>query len=34
VSQYRNLFEACSVPEQTQKLIMGGTLAKILRLAS
>ena len=34
VRQYRNLFEACGVPERTQKLIMGGTLAKILRLAS
>ncbi|HXW89413.1 MAG TPA: amidohydrolase family protein [Terriglobales bacterium] len=34
VSQYRNLFAACGVPEQTQKLIMGGTLARILRLAS
>jgi uncharacterized protein len=33
VRQYRDLFEACGVPEQTQKLIMGGTLAKILRLA-
>ena len=34
VSQYRNLFEACGIPEQTQRLIMGGTLAKILRLPS
>jgi len=34
VSQYRSLFAACGVPEQTQKLIMGGTLAKILRLTS
>jgi uncharacterized protein len=32
--QYRELFEACGVPERTQKLIMGGTLAKILHLAS
>jgi uncharacterized protein len=34
VRQYRELFEACSVPEHTQKLVMGGTLAKILHLAS
>jgi len=34
VRQYRGLFEACGVPERTQKLVMGGTLAKILRLGS
>jgi len=33
VRQYRELFEACSVPERTQKLVMGGTLAEILHLA-
>jgi len=34
VRQYRELFEACGIPEHTQKLVMGGTLAKILRLPS
>ena len=34
VRQYRELFDACGVPEHTQKLVMGGTLAKILNLAS
>ena len=32
ISQYRSLFQACGVPEPTQKLIMGGTLSKILQL--
>jgi uncharacterized protein len=32
LAQYRALFEACDVPERTQSLILGGTLAKILRL--
>ncbi len=30
--RYRALFEACDVPPRTQKLILGGTLAKILSL--
>ena len=30
--QYRAMFEACDVPAHTQKLILGGTLAKILGL--
>lgn len=30
--QYRALFEACDVPARTQKLILGGTLAKIFGL--
>ena len=34
IRQYRELFEACGVPERTQKLVMGGTLAKILHLPS
>jgi predicted TIM-barrel fold metal-dependent hydrolase len=32
VKQYHDLFEACDVPERTQKMIMGGTLAKMLGL--
>ncbi len=32
IAQYRAMFKACSVPESTQKLILGGTLAKILGL--
>lgn len=32
VGQYRSLFQACEVPAHTQKLIMGGTLSKILNL--
>jgi uncharacterized protein len=32
VNQYRALFDACDVPERTRKLIMGGTLAKMLGL--
>jgi len=32
LSQYRTMFEACSVPESARKLILGGTLAKILGL--
>jgi len=32
LAQYRALFEACDVPARTQSLILGGTLAKILRL--
>jgi hypothetical protein len=33
IGAYRSLFQACGVPEHTQKLIMGGTLAKIFKLA-
>ena len=32
LGQYRALFEACDVPANTQRLILGGTLAKILVL--
>lgn len=32
LTQYRALFEACNVPESARQLILGGTLAKILRL--
>jgi hypothetical protein len=32
VGQYRSMFQACEVPAHTQKLIMGGTLSKILSL--
>ncbi len=32
LAQYRALFEACNVPARTQRLILGGTLAKILGL--
>jgi len=32
LGQYRALFEACDVPARTQRLILGGTLAKILGL--
>ena len=32
LAQYRALFEACDVPANTQRLILGGTLAKILGL--
>ena len=32
VRQYKAMFAACSVPVQTQKRILGGTLAKILGL--
>jgi predicted TIM-barrel fold metal-dependent hydrolase len=32
LTQYRAMFEACDVPESARKLILGGTLAKILRL--
>ena len=34
IGQYRSLFQACGVPEHTQKLIMGGTLSKILNLTT
>ncbi len=32
VRQYRDLFAACDVPQDAQRLILGGTLAKILGL--
>jgi len=32
LNQYRALFEACDVPPNTQRLILSGTLAKILGL--
>jgi hypothetical protein len=32
VKQYQSLFQACEVPASTQAMIMGGTLAQILRL--
>jgi uncharacterized protein len=32
VHQYQVLFDACDVPLQTRRMIMGGTLAKILNL--
>jgi hypothetical protein len=32
VEQYHAMFEACQVPERTRKMIMGGTLAKMLGL--
>jgi len=32
LGQYRALFEACKVPARTQRLILGGTIAKILAL--
>jgi predicted TIM-barrel fold metal-dependent hydrolase len=33
VNQYRAMFDACDVPERTRKMIMGGTLSKMLGLA-
>jgi uncharacterized protein len=32
IGQYRSLFQACGVPEHTQKLIMGETLSKVFNL--
>ena len=32
LAQYRAMFGACDVPSRTQKLILGGTLAKVLGL--
>jgi hypothetical protein len=32
LKQYQALFKACDVPASTQQMIMGGTLAQILRL--
>ena len=34
VNQYHALFEACDVPEHTRKMIMGGTMEKLLSLAA
>jgi hypothetical protein len=33
IAQYHSLFQACGVPERTQKIVMGGTLCKVLNLA-
>lgn len=33
IGQYRSLFQACGVPEPTQKLVLGGTLSKVFNLA-
>jgi len=32
LTQYQAMFEACGVPETTQRLILGGTLSKILQI--
>ncbi len=32
VNQYRAMFDACDVPERTRKMVMGGTLSKMLGL--
>jgi len=32
MGQYHSMFEACDVPERTRKMIMGGTLSKLLGL--
>jgi hypothetical protein len=32
-NQYRALFDACDVPARTRKMIMGGTLTKLLGLS-
>lgn len=34
IGQYSSLFQACGVPEHTRRLIMGGTLSKVLNLNS
>ena len=34
VKQYHALFEACSIPAHTRKMIMGGTLSRMLSLSS
>lgn len=34
IGQYGSLFQACGVPKHTQRLIMGGTLGKILNLTA
>jgi len=33
IGQYRALFQACGVPDSTQKLVMGGTLSKVFKLS-
>jgi len=33
VRQYQAMFDACDVPPQTRRMIMGGTLTKMLNLA-
>jgi len=33
VKQYHTLFDACAIPEHTRKMIMGGTLSKMLGLS-
>jgi hypothetical protein len=32
LNRYRDMFNACDVPEKTRKMILGGTLAKMLGL--
>jgi hypothetical protein len=32
VRQYHDLFEACDIPENTRKMILGGTMAQLLGL--
>ena len=32
VGMYRSLFDACDVPDSTRRMILGGTMAQILRL--
>jgi hypothetical protein len=32
MNQYRAMFDACDVPERTRKMIMGGTLSRMLDL--
>ncbi|HEV2198032.1 MAG TPA: amidohydrolase family protein [Candidatus Acidoferrum sp.] len=34
VKQYHALFEACAIPDHTRKMIMGGTLSKMLGLSN
>ena len=34
VKQYHALFEACAIPEHTRKMIMGGTLSRMLGLSN
>ncbi len=33
IGRYQAMFDACDVPEKTRKMIMGGTMAKLLKLA-
>ncbi len=32
IGRYQAMFDACDVPEKTRKMIMGGTMAKLLNL--